>query len=153
MAQIELHHSHGRIDTNSGMPNRAQFIEDLEAQARDHPNERRLVAMIDLASPEQLMTSVRVMGTGYLDAIVLEAAGRIQGMMGPRQKAYHVTGTQFACLAPPAITDAEYRDCVTTRLLEARETSRSRFVTTTTVGIAPFVLGRHKPLDVLRDGA
>ena len=153
MEQIELHHSHGHVDISSGMPNRAQFIEDLEALAQRHPDERRLVAMIDLASPEQLMTSVRVMGTGYLDAIVQEAAGRLQGMMGPREKAYHVTGTQFACLAPPNTGDAAYRDCVTAHLQALRESTTARFVTTTTVGIAPFLLGRHKPLDVPANGA
>jgi EAL domain-containing protein (putative c-di-GMP-specific phosphodiesterase class I)/GGDEF domain-containing protein len=150
MAQIELHHSHGRVDTNSGMPNRAQFIEDLETLAREFPNQPRLAAMIDLASPEQLITSVRVMGTGYLDAIVLEASKRIRNVIGPEQKAYHVTGTQFACLAPPDLTAAEYKDRVTAKLQEVRATAKSRYVTTTTLGIAPFVLGRNKPLDVLR---
>jgi EAL domain-containing protein (putative c-di-GMP-specific phosphodiesterase class I)/GGDEF domain-containing protein len=150
MAQIELHRSQGRIDTNSGMPNRAQFIEDLETLARDFPNQRRLAAMIDLASPEQLITSVRVMGTGYLDALVMEAAKRIRGIVGADQKAYHVTGTQFACLAPPGLTEEEYRDQVSARLQEVRATAKSRFVTTTTLGIAPFVLGQNKPLDVLR---
>jgi EAL domain-containing protein (putative c-di-GMP-specific phosphodiesterase class I)/GGDEF domain-containing protein len=150
MAQIELHHSYGRIDTNSGMPNRAQFIEDLETLAREFPSQRRLAAMIDLASPEQLITSVRVMGTGYLDALVMEAAKRIRSVLGPEQKVYHVTGTQFAYLAPAGPTEEEYLDQVTAKLQEVRATANSRFVTTTTLGIAPFVLGRNKALDVLR---
>jgi EAL domain-containing protein (putative c-di-GMP-specific phosphodiesterase class I)/GGDEF domain-containing protein len=150
MAQIELHHSHSRVDINSGMPNRAQFIEDLEALSREFPNQRRLAAMIDLASPEQLITSIRVMGSGYLDAIVLEAAKRLRSVIGPDQKAYHVTGTQFAWLAPADMTAQEYRDRVADKLREVRATAKSRFVTTTTIGIAPFVLGRNKPLDTLR---
>jgi EAL domain-containing protein (putative c-di-GMP-specific phosphodiesterase class I)/GGDEF domain-containing protein len=150
MAQVTLHQSQGRIDVNSGLPNRAQFIADLEALARETPNQRRLAAMIDLASPEQLISSVRVMGTGYLDALVLDAARRFRGMIGPGQKAYHVTGTQFACLAPPDMSDAIYRDHVAARLQEARLSAKSRFVATTALGIAPFILGEHKPLDVLR---
>jgi EAL domain-containing protein (putative c-di-GMP-specific phosphodiesterase class I) len=106
--------------------------------------------MIDLASPEQLISSVRVMGTGYLDALVLDAARRFRSMIGPGQTAYHVTGTQFACLAPPEMSEDAYRDLVTLQLQEARATAKSRFVATTALGIAPFVLGEHKPLDVLR---
>jgi EAL domain-containing protein (putative c-di-GMP-specific phosphodiesterase class I)/GGDEF domain-containing protein len=118
--------------------------------AREFPKQQRLAAMIDLASPEQLISSVRVMGTGYLDALVLDAARRFRNMIGPGQTAYHVTGTQFACLAPPGTSEEAYRDLVTVQLQEARARAKSRFVATTALGIAPFVLGEHKPLDVLR---
>jgi EAL domain-containing protein (putative c-di-GMP-specific phosphodiesterase class I)/GGDEF domain-containing protein len=150
MAQVTLSESQGRIDSSSGLPNRAQFIADLEALARETPSQRRLAAMIDLASPEQLINSVRVMGAGYLDALVLDAARRFRGLIGPGQKAYHVTGTQFACLAPLGMSETAYRDHVTLRLHEARAAAKSRFVATTTLGIAPFMLGEHRPLDVLR---
>jgi EAL domain-containing protein (putative c-di-GMP-specific phosphodiesterase class I)/GGDEF domain-containing protein len=149
-AQITLQTGLARIDTSSGLPNRAQFIADLEAMAREHPHQRRLAAMIDLASPEQLISSVRVMGTGYLDALVLDAARRFRSMIGAGQTAYHVTGTQFACLAPTGMSEEAYRDLVTLQLQEARARAKSRFVATTALGIAPFVLGEHKPLDVLR---
>ncbi len=150
MAQVTLHQTQGRIDTSSGLPNRAQFIADLEVLARETPNQRRLAALIDLASPEQLINSVRVMGTGYLDALVLDAARRFRSMVGPGQAAYHVTGTQFACLAPPEMSETAYRDLVTLQLQEARASAKSRFVATTALGIAPFILGEHRPLDVLR---
>jgi EAL domain-containing protein (putative c-di-GMP-specific phosphodiesterase class I)/GGDEF domain-containing protein len=150
VGQVTLYPAQGRIDTSSGLPNRAQFIADLEALARETPNQRRLAAMIDLASPEQLISSVRVMGTGYLDALVLDAARRFRGMIGQGQTAYHVTGTQFACLAPLEMSEEEYRDLVEGQLQEARARTKSRFVATTALGIAPFVLGEHKPLDVLR---
>ena len=150
MVQVAVHPGIGRIDASSGLPNRAQFVADLEALARETPKQRRLAAMIDLASPEQLISSVRVMGTGYLDALVLDAARRFRNMIGPGQTAYHVTGTQFACLAPPGMTEDTYRDLVTIQLQDARARAKSRFVATTALGIAPFVLGEDKPLDVLR---
>ena len=150
MGQVTLHQGHRRIDNNSGLPNRAQFIADLEALAQEHPGERRVAAMIDLASPEQLISSVRVMGTGYLDALVLDAARRFRNMIGPGQTAYHVTGTQFACLAPPGMSEDAYRSLVISQLKQARTKARSRFVATTALGIAPFVLGEDHPLDVLR---
>jgi EAL domain-containing protein (putative c-di-GMP-specific phosphodiesterase class I)/GGDEF domain-containing protein len=150
MGQTVLNAGQRRIDTSSGLPNRAQFIADLEALALETPAQRRLAALIDLASPEQLISSVRVMGTGYLDALVLDAARRFRSMIGPGQTVYHVTGTQFACLAPPGTSEDAYRDTVTVQLQEARATAKSRFVATTALGIAPFVLGEHGPLDVLR---
>ena len=150
MGQVTLASGLGRIDISSGLPNRTQFIADLETLARQTPKQRRLAAMIDLASPEQLISSVRVLGTSYLDALVMDAARRFRGMIGPGQTAYHVTGTQFACLAPPGMTEEAYRDVVTLQLQEARAHAKSRFVATTALGIAPFVLGEDKPLDVLR---
>ena len=150
MVQVAMHPGIGRIDASSGLPNRAQFVADLEALARETPKQRRLAAMIDLASPEQLISSVRVMGTGYLDALVLDAARRFRNMIGPGQTAYHVTGTQFACLAPAGMTEEAYRDFVTIQLQEARALAKSRFVATTALGIAPFILGEDNPLDVLR---
>ena len=150
MAQTVLHPGQRRIDTSSGLPNKAQFIADLEVLAREFPGQRRLAAMIDLASPEQLISSVRVMGTGYIDALVLDAARRFRGMIGPGQTIYHVTGTQFACLAPPEVSDVDYQHAVTAQLQEVPPAAKSRFVATTALGIAPFVLGEHRPLDVLR---
>ena len=90
------------------------------------------------------------MGTGYLDALVLDAARRFRSLIGAGETVYHVTGTQFACLAPPEMDEEAYRDSVIVQLQEARATAQSRFVATTALGIAPFVLGEHRPLDVLR---
>ena len=77
LAQIELRHAFGRLDPLSGLPNRIQFGEDLDDLARERPRgERRLAVLIDLASPEQLDSVVRVMGPGYFDDMIDEAAPR-----------------------------------------------------------------------------
>jgi EAL domain-containing protein (putative c-di-GMP-specific phosphodiesterase class I)/GGDEF domain-containing protein len=151
MAQIELQHAFGRVDPLSGMPNRVQFIEDLEDLARDRPeNERRLAVLVDLASPEQISNSIRVMGASYVDDMVSEAVRTIRSSIGPRRKAYHIAMTQFALLAPPDVKEQSYIAMLTEMLSELRSSARSRFVTTASIGVAPFVLGQINPSDVLR---
>lgn len=39
MSQIELQHAFGRIDPTSGLPNRIQFLDDLEDLARESPGQ------------------------------------------------------------------------------------------------------------------
>lgn len=151
MAQIELQHAFGRIDPISGMPNRIQFIEDLEDLARDRPQcEQRIAVLVDLASPEQLGQAVRAVGPSYVDDMVQEASRTIRSAIGPARKAYHVGATQFALLAPPGVVEQSYVALLTQMLAAIRNVASSRFVTTTTIGVAPLTLGTIKPCDVLR---
>ena len=151
MAQIELQHAFGRIDPLSGLPNRNQFIEDLDDLARDRPQgERRLCVLVDLASPEQLDDMAGVTGPGYLDEMIDEAARTIRSAIGPTRKAYHVAATQFAFLALPGVEEQGYTALLAQKLGEVRATAKSRFVTTTMIGVAPFALGTTAPQDVLR---
>jgi EAL domain-containing protein (putative c-di-GMP-specific phosphodiesterase class I)/GGDEF domain-containing protein len=151
MAQIELQHAFGRVDPLSGMPNRIQFIEDLEDLARDRPHhERRLAVLVDLASPEQVSNFVRVMGASYVDDLVNEAARTIRAAIGRKRKAYHVATTQFVLLAPPDAEEHSYVATLVEMLSGLRHSARSRFMITTAIGVAPFALGQIKPPDVLR---
>jgi EAL domain-containing protein (putative c-di-GMP-specific phosphodiesterase class I)/GGDEF domain-containing protein len=151
MAQIELQHAFGRVDPLSGLPNRIQFAEDLEDLARDRPrHEQRIAVLVDLASPEQLSNSVRVMGSSFTDAMVSEAARTLTSAIGPTRKVYHIAATQFAYLAPPGAEEQAYIALLNQKLDELRSSAHSRFVTTTTVGLVPFVLSEIKPVDVLR---
>lgn len=151
MAQVELQHAFGRVDPLSRMPNRTQFIDDLEDLARDQPEHgQRLAVLVDLASPEQLSASARVMGISYLDELVIEAARAIRSAIGPTRKAYHVGATQFAFLAPPSTAEASYAAVLVQRLGELQGLSTSRFATTAVIGVAPFMFGGINPRDVLR---
>lgn len=151
MAQIELQHAFGRVDPVSRMPNRTQFVEDLEDLARDHAgDDRRLAVLVDLAGPEQLSDVARVMGSSYVDELVTEAARTIRAAVGPARKAYHVGPTQFAFLAPPGFSEAGYAAVLVEQLQELQSSSNSRFVATAVIGVAPFTLVRTNPRDVLR---
>ncbi|WP_084698463.1 sensor domain-containing phosphodiesterase [Muricoccus aerilatus] len=151
MAQIELQHALGRVDPLSRLPNRTQFVEDLEDLARDQPEgDPRLAVLVDLANPEQLSNSTRVMGSSYLDDMVRDMSRSIRMAIGPSRKLYHVEATQFIFLAPKHAEVRDYTARLAKRLSEMQQSSSSRFVTTTVAGVAPFRLGETKPLDVLR---
>lgn len=150
MGQIEMQHAFGRVDPLSGLPNRTQFLDDLDDLGRDSPGEERLAVLVDLARAEQLHNSTRVMGSAYVDDLVQKAALSLRAVLGPGRTPYHVAATQFAFLAP-AGTDAEaYVDLLATSLEHIRAGYEARFVITTTVGVAPFVAGQRTPRDVLR---
>lgn len=151
MAQIELQHAFGRVDPLSGLPNHNQFIEDLEDLAADRPaHERRFAVLVDVASPEQLSTAMRVMGPSFLDEMIQEAAASIKSAVGPTRTAYHVAPTQFAFLSPPGVEEQSYVALLARTMAGFRASASSRFVTTSVIGVAPFALGQADPRDVLR---
>ncbi|SDE26853.1 putative bifunctional diguanylate cyclase/phosphodiesterase [Belnapia rosea] len=150
MSQIELQHAFGRIDPMSSLPNRLQFIEDLEDMARDlTAPERRLAVLVDLAGSEQINQAVRVLGPDFIDEQVRHVARQLRQVVGPQRRAYHVAATQFAFLARSGAEEEAYAD----RLAETLERLRggdARFLAGATAGVAPFMLGETEPQDVLR---
>jgi len=151
MAQIELQHAFGRVDPLSGLPNHTQFIEDLDDLVADRPLlERRLAVLVDVANPAQLSNVTRVMGSSFLYDMIQEAALAIRSAIGPTRKAYHVAPTQFAFLSPPGVEEESYVALLANTMAVFRSSASSRFVTTSVIGVAPFVLGQVKPRDVLR---
>jgi EAL domain-containing protein (putative c-di-GMP-specific phosphodiesterase class I)/GGDEF domain-containing protein len=150
MSQIELQHAFGRIDPLSGLPNRTQFLDDLDDLGRDEPGRRRLAVLVDLARAEQLNAGVRVMGSGFIDDLVRDAARTIRSALGAERTAYHVAATQFAFLAAPDVDEDSYVSGLSSTLDQLRATSKVRFVMSAAIGVAPFVTGETPPQDVLR---
>lgn len=151
MAQIELQHAFGRIDPVSALPNRTQFLEDLEDLARDSlPGEQRYVVLVDIASPEQVSEAVRVMGPGHVDRLLVEASFKITASLGQNRKAYHVAATQVAFLAPEDSDEQSYLAELENEVERLQSSVNSRFATTVAIGIAPFKLGEVAPVDVFR---
>jgi EAL domain-containing protein (putative c-di-GMP-specific phosphodiesterase class I)/GAF domain-containing protein len=150
MSQIELQHAFGRLDPLSGLPNRNQFLEDLADLGRDRPGEHRLAVVVDLARSEQLNHGLRVMGSGYLDQIVREAAVTIASTVGHAFPAYHVATTQFAFLAEPCLDEQECVAKLVDMLAQIQTECRSSFVMATSIGVSPFIAGETQPTTVLR---
>jgi EAL domain-containing protein (putative c-di-GMP-specific phosphodiesterase class I)/GGDEF domain-containing protein len=151
MAQVELQHAYGRIDPVSGFPNRTQFVEDLNDLVLTHPaGSRRLVVFVDLASPDELSHAARVMGASFLDELVREAAGVLRSALGPTRTAYMIGASQIAFLAPRDVAEEAYIGQLASMLRAIRANASSRFVTTVTIGVAPFTLGQTDPSDVVR---
>jgi EAL domain-containing protein (putative c-di-GMP-specific phosphodiesterase class I)/GGDEF domain-containing protein len=152
MAQIELQHALGRVDAASGLPNRTQFVDDFNDMAQDRPSgERRVAGLLNLASPEQLSSALRAMGSSYLDEIVGEAARMLADSIGDGITVYHVTPTEFVFVTPPG-SDIDAFCAEMEAWLERRAASvTSRFVTTARIGVAPFTLGVNGAAELLRN--
>jgi len=150
MAQIELQHAFGRIDPISGLPNRQQFLDDLDDFTRDHGGERRLLVMLDLARTDQIDNMTRVLGSEHVVEMVRLAALQLRDALSQTRRAYHVAATQFVFFAEPDIEDAAYVRVLTDKIAECSIKSSMRFATTIAVGVVPVVLGRVEPTDLLR---
>jgi EAL domain-containing protein (putative c-di-GMP-specific phosphodiesterase class I)/GGDEF domain-containing protein len=152
MAQIELQHALGRVDPISGLPNRAQFMDDFKDMLLDSPaDEQRLAALVNLAGPEQLSNAMRAMGSSYLDEIVGEAVRMLHATPGVSCTVYHITATEFAFVAPPAKSLDELRAELDIWLRRRARAVTSRFVTTATTGVVPFQAGLINGADLLRN--
>ena len=152
MAQIELQHALGRVDPTSGLPNRAQFVDDFKDLALDSPSgEERLAALVNLAGAEQLSHALRAMGSSYLDEIIGEAVRMLRATSGLSCTVYHITTTEFAFIAPPGKPLQELCAELDVWLRRRARSVTSRFVTTATVGVVPFQVGRVSGADLLRN--
>jgi EAL domain-containing protein (putative c-di-GMP-specific phosphodiesterase class I)/GAF domain-containing protein len=150
MAQIELQHAFGRIDSLSGLPSRNQFLDDLADLAAERPDESRLAVLIDLARPEQVNDYARVMGLGRIDDLIRDAALGIQRAIGSELKLYHTAATQFAFLAPRGVVQDEYVRSLTEGQRQEQQRSITGMLLTSAIGVTAFVPRATGPQDVLR---
>lgn len=150
MSQIELQHSIGRIDALSGLPNRTQFLDDLDDLGHDTPGQRRYTVLLDLARNDQINNGLRVIGPSFVDDMVQEAARTLRTTLGAGRTAYHVAATQFAFMSPPEPEKGAYLALLGSMLSNGQSASRVRFAMTTAIGVTPVVLGETNPRDVLR---
>jgi EAL domain-containing protein (putative c-di-GMP-specific phosphodiesterase class I) len=152
MEQIELRHALGRVDPVSGLPNRAQFMDDFDDYAHDSPaGEARVAALVNLASAEQLSNAMRAMGSSYLDEVIGEAVPMLRKIAGDARAVYHVTLTEFVFVAPKATALDDLRYALESWLRRRARSVTSRFVTTAAVGIVPFQVGATTGADLLRN--
>ncbi len=151
MAQIELQHALGRIDSISGQPNRKQFQEDFKDLAKDENRlEPRLLVMVNLAKYEEVRDSVRVMGSTVFDDYIRKAAAMLKEWVGKERTLYHVAETQFMFFASADVDLPLYCKELAAYLRTRRVPADARFLTTTSIGIVPFILGQAEHGDVLR---
>ncbi|MFC7053228.1 EAL domain-containing protein [Hansschlegelia quercus] len=151
MSQIEMQHAFGRIDPESGLPNRHQFFEDLEDLARDHAGEWRHAVVVDLLSGDDLTNLLRVAGPSALENLTARSLRAIRAALSSA-KLYAVGQTQYAFVVESAeIGDvlaivAQIRDETAGRA----DTIDAAFTANTTIGVAPVELGKVSARDVLR---
>lgn len=150
MAQVEMLHAVGRVDAISGMPNRTQFLDDLEDMAVDQPGTTRMAVLVEIASSEEMDQAARVMGTSYFDEVVQAAAATIQAIIGPHRPLYQVGSTHFAFLAPAGVERTSYATLLRSKTQAQHRTLRSGFLLSPRIGVSEFELGDIEPREVLR---
>jgi len=149
MAQIELQHALGRIDPVSGLPNRTQFLEDVEDAARECVGERRVAVLVDLAPSERINDGLRVLGPRFMDDMLAQAVPLIRHALRP-SIVYHVSAYQLATILPDLGDEVARASFFRSRLEEARSSSSYHFIAAAAVGAMPFKLGRRSAANVLR---
>lgn len=150
MAQIELQRGGGRVDILSGLPNRSQFLHDVEELGARHPEEPRILALIDLARPDELAHMLQAIGSACVDDLVRRDALVLDAAFGQSAPLYHVAATQFALLAPRDATLTDFAAQLDTDLRRCTLGSGALFSTTCTAGLAPILLNEAPPADLLR---
>lgn len=150
MAQIKQTLAQIHIDPVSGLPNRNRFDEELADLAERHPGMPLIAVLIDLGSPEQVSTILRVMGPTALDQLITALGQFVRTTVDPADGVFHVSATQFATLAP---LGAQVDDHLATvrKLIQIEATRlQQQFGGGVVLGIAPFILGETEPKNVLR---
>lgn len=152
MAQIELQHAFGRVDSLTGLANSSQFDEDLQDLSLDAPGEQRVALFIEVVEASQLSALHRTMGPAFLDELTRVSARCLQQAIGHETTLYHLGGCQFVHLIA---TDSHTRlidhALGLRQKLTALESAREvPVLVRPVIGIAPFRLGDMPASDILR---
>lgn len=152
MAQIELQHAFGRVEPTSGLPNRHQWLDDMEDQERDFPAELRSVVIVEAADGSRLREAVRVLGPGAVDEMIKSLAMRLRAQIPSSRTVYQVGATQFAWLIPHRNHAARLRVLAKIRAEVEIMVTRGDLpaLAAPVVGVTSFRLGEMSPEDALR---
>ncbi len=152
MAQIELQHAFGRIEPTTGLPNRSQFVEDLDDLARDAPDAQRFAVFVELLDAQQMSTVQRVVGQAVLDSLSREAARFLSGALSAGARVYQLGACQYLYLCTltdePSVVDHALR--LRQELLLLAQQHSTSINIRPALGIAPFRPGSVDATDVLR---
>ncbi|MFL6699823.1 MAG: GAF domain-containing protein [Vitreoscilla sp.] len=152
MAQVDLHHLSGRLDSVTRLPNRAQMTEDLDALCSDFPGERRCLMLLDVMGHAQLQAAVRALGVRPLEGTLRQIAAKRRSLLPSDTALYHVSETRFSFLLPQAVSmDADA--FVSALMNKVREPFTSGGISVeldAQAGLVDFVLEPAEAADAIR---
>lgn len=107
MSQMLLRRAVGRVDPLTGMPNKYQLREDLEALARGRaagsaPQEDaapRVLAYVDMPDANTAFEIASVLGLRVYDDLVRNVGQRLRQLSAGHAEVYHITDARFAMLS------------------------------------------------------
>ncbi|MGQ4878585.1 EAL domain-containing protein [Billgrantia sp. LNSP4103-1] len=152
MAQIELQHAIGRVDPLTGLPNRSQFVEDLEDRIRDASGQPRYALFTEVLDVAQVSTLNRVMGPAYFDDIVRIAGRGLQEALGETRRLYSVGPGQFVHLMEGGEEQEMLAEALRLRqaLVSLECIREAPVLVRPVIGVAPLQRGEEAAIDILR---
>jgi len=151
MAQIELHHILGRVDSGTGLPNYHQFVDDLADLARDRPGDRLFLLSTELIDSTRVSAVQRIMGPSYLTRLSRAAGEQLVKSLGPNHKLYHVGPCQFAHLLKGNDAEVlERAEQLRADLGQMTLEGTAAYMLRPVTGFAEFELGATTASDILR---
>jgi EAL domain-containing protein (putative c-di-GMP-specific phosphodiesterase class I)/GGDEF domain-containing protein len=151
MDQIELQHAFGRLDPVTGLPNRSQFIEDIDDLRQDHREGIHYALHIDLFDENQIRSLQRVVGLPSLDSMAREVADYLKHHLQGYDRLYYVGGCQYLYLIDGADDDIFSTGRAVWQIVnEVVLNESSPLLHTPVVGIAPFKMENAVGADIIR---
>ncbi|MGM0525491.1 MAG: sensor domain-containing phosphodiesterase [Pseudomonadota bacterium] len=150
MDQIELQHAFGRIDPVTGLPNRNQFIEDIEDLKRDQSG-LRYALHVDLFDENQIRSLQRVVGLPSLDKLARKVADYLKQRLRNRERLYYIGGCEYLYLVDGKDEDINDKAQALWQLVsDVVLDESSPLLHTPVIGIAPFELSDAVGADIIR---
>ncbi|WP_295853527.1 sensor domain-containing phosphodiesterase [uncultured Xylophilus sp.] len=100
MREIALDQEQGRRHDLTGLPNRAQLMDDLRDLGGVAPQTRRALLVIEVMSHADIRSMARAVGTQPMEEGLRAAAARLQGWLPPDVRLYQSADACFALLLP-----------------------------------------------------
>lgn len=151
MDQIELQHAFGRLDPVTGLPNRSQFIEDIEDLRKERQQGTKYALHIDLFDENQIRSLQRVVGLPSLDKMAHEVADYLKQNLHNPHRLYYIGGCQYLYLVGGGDADIYDTGHAIWQLVNNVVLNESSpLLHTPVVGIAPFEISEASGGDIIR---
>ncbi|MGI4985599.1 MAG: EAL domain-containing protein [Janthinobacterium lividum] len=105
MTEIALRQSDGRRDVMTGLPNERQLVADLREAATLARGEYRLLVFVDTFDVASARALTQSLGSGPIDALMVEMAERLKGHLEGLSDVYRVDETRFGFVRACRETD------------------------------------------------
>lgn len=107
MAQIDLMQLAGHVNDITRLPNRAQWVDDLEDLKLAGDTECRTLVLVDVMSQSRLQPALLAVGIPALETALRLVAARLHEILNDRSPLYHVRETRFAFVLQSADTTGD----------------------------------------------
>lgn len=151
-AQIQYHHSIGKVDEVTGLHNRSQLQSDLNSLCIVAPQEARSLVLMEAINHCSLLEMSNALGLNYVEQLLRDIAKAVTDMTGPHATVYHVGLARFAWIISAGRQEDE--EALVRQLLKHLQkpitSADLRFELQPRAGVVRFRLAQAEVDDVIR---